>query len=288
MAVPAADGLPERVRGDAGPRRRPLPARARGRARAGRPPLPPRHDGAGDELGHARGLDHRPRRPPHRPLAPRGRPLRHPPARAHGLRRRPRPPAHRPLRQRPGAGRDGVRADVRLRPRARVVGVRERRLPRDGRPRARRRRRAAPHDRPEHRHRGPARHRAPPHEGRRGAVLRAVVERALPAAHDRRGRRGGYLDRPSLAALARPRQLPRPPVALRPPAQRAHAQGADLRAHRGDRRRAHDLAPRDARAASATGTTATPGSATPPSRSGASTRSASTGRRTTSSTSSPT
>ena len=69
------------------------------------PPLPPRHDGAGDELGHARGLDHRPRRPPDRPLAPRGRPLRHAPARAHGLRRRPRPPAHRPLRQRPGADR---------------------------------------------------------------------------------------------------------------------------------------------------------------------------------------
>ena len=73
-----------------------------------------------------------------------------------------------------------------------------------------------------------------------------------------------------------------------PPAQRAHAEGPDLRADRRDGGRGHHVAARRRPAASATGTTATPGSATPRSCSGASTRSASTGRPTTSSTSSPT
>ena len=56
---------------------------------------------------------------------------------------------------------------------------------------------------------------------------------------------------------------------FRDPIQRSALddQGAHLHADRRDGRRAHDLAARDARAASATGTTATPGSATRPSRS---------------------
>ena len=55
------------------------------------------------------------------------------------------------------------------------------------------------------------------------------------------------LDRPPLAALARPRRLPRPPVAQLPAAQRADAQGPDLRADRRAHRRRHDVAARDAR-----------------------------------------
>src|SRR5918995_583455 len=52
--------------------------------------------------------------------------------------------------------------------------------------------------------------------------------------------------RPSLAALARPRRLPRPSVAGRPAAQRAYAQGADLRPDGRDRRCGHHVAARDA------------------------------------------
>ena len=78
-------------------------------------------------------------------------------------------------------------------------------------------------------------------------VLRAVVERAPRAADGRRGVRPAGLDRPSLAALARPRRLPRPPVAVGPAAQRADAQGAHLRADRRDHRRRHDVAAGDAR-----------------------------------------
>ena len=54
------------------------------------------------------------------------------------------------------------------------------------------------------------------------------------------------LDRPPLAALARPRRVPRPSVAERPAAQRPDAQGPDLRADRRDRRRRHHLAAGDA------------------------------------------
>ena len=118
--------------------------------------------------------------------------------------------------------------------------------------------------------------------------VRAVLVRARAAPELRRGLRAPRLDRPPLAALARPRRVPRPPVAHLPPAQRADAEGPLLRADRRDGGGGHHLAAGDAAAASATGTTATPGSATPPSCSGASTRSASTGRPTTSSTSSPT
>ena len=109
-----------------------------------------------------------------------------------------------------------------------------------------RRPRAAPGERPQPRHRGPARHRAAPDEGGRAGLLRAVLDRAPGAAHVRGRLRPARLDRPPLAALARPRRVPRPPVAQRSAAQRAHAQGPHLRAdRRGDRRR-HHLAAGDA------------------------------------------
>ena len=70
-------------------------------------------------------------------------------------------------------------------------------------------------------------------------------EHRAPATYER-GLRPAGLDRPPLAALARPRRVPRPPLAHLPPAQRAHAQGALLRAHRRARGGGHDLAARDA------------------------------------------
>ena len=81
------------------------------------------------------------------------------------------------------------------------------------------------------------------------------------------------LDRAPLAALARPRRVPRPPVARRPAALGAHAQGPHLRADRRDRRRRDDLAARDARRRAQLGLPLLAGSATRRSRSGASTRS---------------
>ena len=63
----------------------------------------------------------------------------------------------------------------------------------------------------------------------------------------RGGVRPARLDRAPLAALARPRRVPRPPVARRPAALRADAQGPHLRADRRDRRRRDDVAARDAR-----------------------------------------
>ena len=95
-------------------------------------------------------------------------------------------------------------------------------------------------------------------------------------------------DRELLARLAEHRELPRPPVAPVHRAQRARAQGPELRADRGDHgRRARRRSPRRP-AASGTGTTATRGSATPRSCCGRCTASASTGRRSSTSPSSST
>ena len=94
--------------------------------------------------------------------------------------------------------------------------------------------------------------------------------------------------RPLLARLAGRRHLPRPSLALSPAALGARAEGPDVHAHGRARRGADDLAAGDAAAASATGTTATAGCATRRSRCGRCTRSASTGRPTTSSSTSPT
>ena len=63
----------------------------------------------------------------------------------------------------------------------------------------------------------------------------------------RGGLREARVDGPPLAALAGPRRVPRPPVAHLSPAQRAHAQGPLLRAHRSDGGRGHHLPARDAR-----------------------------------------
>src|SRR5829696_2304604 len=75
------------------------------------------------------------------------------------------------------------------------------------------RRRAAAHERHEYGLRGPARDRPDPRERGRHAVRGALVVRA-PGAEDLRGGvRQARLDGAPLAALAGPRQLPRPPVA---------------------------------------------------------------------------
>ena len=171
VAVPAADGLAERVRGDPRPRRGHVPARPGRRRGARRPPLPARHARAGDELGRAGRLDHRARRAADGPVAPRGGPLQDAPPRADRLRRRARAAAHGPLRGRRGPGLDGLRARVRLRARARPAGstpatatTRRPAARRDGQTDA-----EADH-RPQPRPRGPARHRAAPDEGGRAAV----------------------------------------------------------------------------------------------------------------------
>ena len=238
--------------------------------------------------GTPTGLDHRARPPAHRAVAPRARPVPHPPAGPHRLRRRPRPAAHGPLRERRGAGRARVRADVRLRPAARELGPHRPHLPPV--PHQARPRRAGAHPHQRHAHRVRGRQGGGPHpaEGGRPPLLRALVDRARPADGLRGGLRPADLDRPPLAALAGPGPLPGPPVAGAPRAQRAHAEGADLRAHGRAPGGAHHRRSPRRRAASGTGTTATPGSATRCSRSGRCTRSASTGRPTTSSGSSPT
>ncbi len=126
--------------------------------------------------------------------------------------------------------------------------------------------------------------------GGRARVLRAVVGRGpRRARRRRRGRRRGSTPPRAFWRdwLARARD-PRPPLARPDPALGAGDQGPDLHADRRDRRGAHHLAARDARAASATGTTATPGCATRPSRCRRCTASTSTGRPTSSCSSSPT
>ena len=181
--MPAADGLAERVRRDPRPRRRRLPARARPTwsVPAARRYLPG-HDGARDQLGHPRRLDHRARRAADRPVAPRGRALAAPTAA--------RRPTTTPTTCCCACVRcvngevqvqPRLRAGVRLRPQRRQVGVHGRRLPRGASP--------APTGSdvellPDHRHerrlRGPARHRAHADEGGRHRVRRAVVVRAPP------------------------------------------------------------------------------------------------------------
>ena len=132
-----------------------------------------------------------------------------------------------------------------------------------------------------------ARARTTMRAGDKAFVALGWSEHGLPQTYDEAAERLART-RLLLAGVAQARHVPRPPVAHLPAAQRAHAQGPDLRPVRRDgRRNAPRLCPRR-RAATATGTTATPGSATPPSCCGRSTRSASTRRPTTSSTSSPT
>ncbi len=110
-----------------------------------------------------------------------------------------------------------------------------------------------------------------------------------PAPHHLRGRlRPPGLDRPPLAALARPRRVPRPPVAHLPPAQRADAQGPVLRAHRRAGGRGHHVAARDPRRRAQLGLPLHLDPRRHLHALGPLHARASTGRRTTSSTSSPT
>ncbi len=112
-----------------------------------------------------------------------------------------------------------------------------------------------------HRHeprvRGPARPGA--HDPARGGVRvrGAGLVRAPAAHHLRGGRRAARAHRPPLAGVAQAGHLPRSPLAHVPAAQRADAEGAELRAHRGDGGGGHHLAAGDRWAANATGTTAT-------------------------------
>ena len=196
----------------------------------------PGHDGARDELGHARRAGSSCATSLlHRPLAPRGRALAHAPARADRLRRRPRAAAHGALRQRRGPDHARLRAGVRLRPATRRAGSTpatattrrspsaegidvELRLTTDLRLGIR----------------GPARDRAARlmKEGD-DAFVRAVVERAPGAARPTRRRTSGcvWTAHHWQHWLARG-DVPRPPVALVPAAQRADAQGPDVRADR--------------------------------------------------------
>jgi GH15 family glucan-1,4-alpha-glucosidase len=147
-----------------------------------------------------------------------------------GLRELPLPRAHDHVRPRPGADRDALRADVRLRPHARALE------PRGGRPAQRRRlgRRGPPraaHLGPAAGHRGLGGPRPPPPGDGRDALLRAVVVAAARRpALGRRGAGGAADHERVLARLARRRQVPRPPLARAPAALGARPQGPDLRA----------------------------------------------------------
>ena len=180
-------------------------------------------------------------------MAPRGRALAHPPPRADGLRRRPRPVAHRPLRERRGADRARLRADVRLRPGPGDVAVhRSRLLPRRG-PGGRCRPAADADHRHADRVRGIPGDSKDSGEGGRLPLLRALVERARAPRRLRTGPPAPGVDRAPLAALVGPGKLPRPSLAPLPRAQRPGPQGPHLRADRRAAGRGDDVAPRDPR-----------------------------------------
>ncbi len=90
--------------------------------------------------------------------------------------------------------------------------------------------------------------RAPPAGEGRDPLLRAVVVADARRPAHRGARRSQALQSTSrvLARLDRGRQVPRPPLARAPRAQRADAQGADVRADRRARRGPDDVAARDA------------------------------------------
>ena len=91
---------------------------------------------------------------------------------------------------------------------------------------------AAADHQPADRARGPRSAGTHPDEGGRRRVRRAELDQAPGAADLRRGRRQDVADHRVLAAVDQHRQLPRPPVAGIPAAQRAHAEGVDVLAHR--------------------------------------------------------
>ena len=121
---------------------------------------------------------------------------------------------------------------------------------------------AAPDRGSANRDRGQSRPGASLAGGGRATIRRARMDRrARGARRLRRCARAPARYQRVLARLARHRALSRPPLAHPAAALGADAQGADLRAHRRDGRRADHLAARRPSAASATGTTATAGCA---------------------------
>ena len=223
-------------------------ASARRRDRPGGAALPPGHDGARDQLGLGVGLDHRPRRAADRAAGTTSTTARTPTAAP--------PPTTTPTtccsapsavstaRSSSCSTASPSSTTAATRPTGSTSG--------DGynegcRAQQGRQRRAEAHHRPAPGLRGQPGDGAPPHEGGRDRLRRAVVVRARAArrtsteAYERLG-----VDRPPLAALAGPRQLPRPSVAHVPAALRADAQGPDLRAQRRAAGGGHDLAARDA------------------------------------------
>ena len=213
----------------------------------------------------------------HRPLAPRRRALAHPPPRADRLRRRPRPAAHDALRQRRGrdarwtASRCSTTAASAAQWEYAGRGYGEAVAPRRGRATLE----LTPDHRPAPRLRGRARARARTtlREGDTAFVALSWTEHAPPETYDEAYQRL-VVHRRLLAALARATAtFPDHPWRTLPAAQRADAQGPDLRADRRDDRRGDDVAARDARRRAQLGLPLHAGSATRPSCSGASTRS---------------
>ncbi len=237
-------------------------------------------------------LDHRPRRAADRPVAPRGRALAHAPPRARPTttpttcccarcaastaRSRCNLDCEPMLRLRRARRRtweytgDGYHEAIATAPRAATSSctlTTDLRLGFEGRARPR------PHDAARGRHRRSSRCRGPS----------TRAPQTYDEAYSRLVRTADYWQE----WLAHG-EFPDHPWRALPAAQRADAEGPDLRADRRDGRRGDDVAARDARRRAQLGLPLLAGSATRRSCSGASTRSASTGRPTTSSTSSPT
>ena len=246
--MPAAARLGQRVRRAARPRRGELPLRPHGHHGARLAALHPGHHGARDHLDGADRLDGGARRARDRSLAPRPRARELAPPPAGRLRRRARAAEARPLRAGHRRAEHAVRARVRLRAPLPGLGVDRGRLPPGrregeggGRPRA------------SARHRPAGGVRGTPLRGANDAAggpdgLRGHVLGGRPrAAAQPRGR--GHPHRPDqevLAPVAGSRRIPGPPMARVPAAQRAHPEGAHVRAHRGDRGGGHHVAARDA------------------------------------------
>ena len=286
----AAHGLAERLRRDSRSRCRQLPPRPGRRDGARRPPLPAGDDGARDELGDAHGLGDRPRRPVHRPLAPRGASART----VTGARRPTTTRSTCSLRTvKCVQGSAEMHLDCEpafdyggLRPSGAYAGSGYHAATAVSEGMDARAARSSTDLRLGFE--GPrARARTMLREGDVAFVASRLVE--APAAGDLRGGlRAPGAHGALLAGVAQARHLPRPPLAHLPAAQRADAQGPDLRADGRDDRRRHDVAAGDPGWGAQLGLPLQLDPRLDVHALGASTRSASTGRRTTSSTSSPT
>ena len=243
--MPAAARLAERLRRSAPPSGRHVRVRPLHRTRAEPPALPAGQPRARDHLADADRVAARPRLPRDAALGGRQAAGALPPP-ARRLRGGGSAAAHRDLHRRRRRRRAQLRAAVRLRARAGRVQLLQRGL------------REGPGGVGRHRPHGPARQQHAPgprrsqvlraHQAERGGKrIRGTLVGRERWADDAGGCvRAGLDDIRLLARLAEGRHLPRPPVALVPRAQRAHAQGPELRAHRGDPRGRHHVAPRDA------------------------------------------